>query len=221
MDPDDFFYEFIDIDNENIDNVNIDNISVDNNNFYLDNKNDDKNNINENDIKCKFLSSLPHLIIIDKILPFLQKRSYLGHIAMTCTYLNDLLYSKHATNLWNKNLSPVNICIDSYCPLCPFKKVQTKDNTAAFNLLRDIPLESLVIHCFITDIPNVLEALATLGCLTNLELKLTNKSNSPSLDELLKGISFSVNVYTSIERNKEVFPSLKNLILGNVYIYIK
>ena len=158
MDIDDFFCQVIDIDDENIDMCYG---SMDTN--YCDNdinKNDD-NDINENDNKCRFLSLLPPLVIIDKILPYLQRRSYLGHIAMTCTYLCDLLYSKHAINLWNMNLAPVYICIDSYCPLCPYRRVQSIKNTSAFNLLRDIPLESLVIHCFITDIPNCLTSLAS------------------------------------------------------------
>jgi len=210
MDVNDYF---IDIESENIDNGNIDN-SIDNIIMLNNSKYDNNNDINENDKKCQFLYKLPPLVIIDKILPFLQKRIYLGHMAMTCTYLCDLLYSKHAFNVWNKNLPPVYICIDSYCPLCPYKRIQSIDNSAAFNLLRDIPIESLVIHCFITDIPSCLESLATLGCLSNLEVKLTNKSNSPSLEELLKNINFPVTAY-STERKKDIFPFLKNLILDS------
>ena len=107
------------------------------------------------------------------------------------------------------------MCIDSYCPLCPYKKVRSTDNTGALNFLRDVPIQSVVIHCFITDIPRCLEALATLGCLVTLEVKLTNKSNSPSLEELLKHISFTGNAYIE-QKQGGLFPCLKNLILGNI-----
>ena len=82
-DDNDLFYDYID-DNTDTDNTNT---------------NDNANNINENDIKCRLLQLSP-LIIIDQILPYIQTRSNLSIIAMCCTYLCDLLYSKHATNLW-------------------------------------------------------------------------------------------------------------------------
>ena len=112
------------------------------------------------------------------------------------------------------NKSPIYMCIDSYCPLCPYKKVRSTDNCGALNFLRDVPIQSIVIHCFITDIPNCLEALSILGCVESLEVKLTNKSNSPSLEELLKNTKFPITAY-SVKSQQGIFPSLKNLILDS------
>jgi len=83
-DDDDVFYDYID--DTDTDNT----ITIDS---------DNANNINENDIKCRLLQLSP-LIIIDQILPYIQTRPNLSIIATCCTYLCDLLYSKHATNLW-------------------------------------------------------------------------------------------------------------------------
>ena len=55
--------------------------------------------INEKDIKCRLLQLNP-LLIIDQILSFTSNRPDLSIVATTCTYLCDLLYSKHALNLW-------------------------------------------------------------------------------------------------------------------------
>ena len=41
------------------------------------------------------------------------------------------------------------------------------------------------MQCFVTDIPDCLEAISSQGILQNLELKLSNKSNSPTLEFLL------------------------------------
>lgn len=103
------------------------------------------------------------------------------------------------------------MCIDSYCPLCPYKKVRSIDNSGALSFLRDVPIQNFVIHCFITDIPRCLESLATLGCLESLEVKLTNKSNSPSLEELLKHIKFPGNATYKVG----LFPYLKHLTLDS------
>jgi len=81
-DDDDVFFDYID-------NTDTDNTIT----------KDSDNNINENDIKCRLLQLSP-LIIIDQILPYIQTRPNLSIIATCCTYLCDLLYSKHATNLW-------------------------------------------------------------------------------------------------------------------------
>lgn len=72
-------------------------------------------------------------------------------------------------------------------------------------------MKKVQIHCFVTDIPIILQALShRRNTLTNLDLSLTNIAHSPSLERILsdeKGIIEKLPQHT--------FPNLINLSMDS------
>jgi hypothetical protein len=61
--------------------------------------------------------------------------------------------------------------------------------SVVLRLLEKCPIRTLKLHCFITDIPHCLRSLAKPQTLQSLDLTLTNKSNSPPLEDLLSDVA--------------------------------
>ena len=79
----------------------------------------------------------------------------------------------------------VSICIDTYCPICNLNTNKVKFKKSAFSLLSSYPIENLQMHCFVSDIYDVLTSLISKQTIKNINLKLTNKLSSPPLVEIL------------------------------------
>lgn len=146
-------------------------------------------------------------VLIGQIFSFIPSRSTLGCLCCVNKYMKSILFSPDCCELWNKSSHIVGICIDDSCPLCPIKRVKCGE-MSALSLLRHCPLQKLKLHCFVTHIPECLEAISKQGIIQVLELKLTNKSTSPSLEHLLSNSAVFQN------SSKTVW-SLKSLILDS------
>lgn len=178
------------------------------------------------------LDRLPAEVFLQLILPYLcDNLSILSQFSLACKAFHQLLFQPSAADLWdNANRhQPVKVCIDGYCPTCnvAFHAVKVnpsgnnsfsltkspRDQTShAFQFLSTCPLRSILLHCFITDIPKALKALSHQHALHSLELSLTNKTTSPPLDTLLSEKSMR-----SIH-STDSFINLKELTLNSSHL---
>ena len=144
------------------------------------------------------LQRLPSVLIVDRILRYLPDRTTLSRLALTSRHFNQLVFSHDCERLWNHGDVPFAFCIDTYCPSCGLmtrnKRQKSTSCTAqvVLRLLEKCPIRTLKLHCFITDIPHCLRSLAKPQTLQSLDLTLTNKSNSPPLEDLLADVALDL-----------------------------
>lgn len=130
--------------------------------------------------------------VLFRILQFIPQRCTLTTLITTANYFQHLLYSPSAEHLWNET-QEFRFCIDSYCPTCSFvKRKKQCCSSSVLSLLEKCPIHKVKLHCFITDLPSLLLSLAKPGCLRALDLTLTNKSNSPPLEDLLADVALDL-----------------------------
>ncbi|RYH15898.1 hypothetical protein EON65_30970 [archaeon] len=129
---------------------------------------------------------IPEQIIVYRILPYVQDRVGLANFASVSRKLHNLVVCLECAEFWDKaSEKPFQICIDGYCSVCHLSQPRSS-LPSAFRLLSKFPLRRILIHCFLTDIPQCLDALAERGVVTGLDISFTNKSNSPPLDVVLQ-----------------------------------
>lgn len=126
------------------------------------------------------LEKLSEEVLLFYILPLCGKLSTIAALATS----NKRMRKRCLQSRLPFSAPPIDICIDLYCPLCPLRK-QHGTARGAISLLGSFPLSRVRMHCFVTDVPLCLEALSHKGSIESLDLKLTNKSSSCSLDSLL------------------------------------
>ena len=110
----------------------------------------------------------------------------LATLATVSKHFEEILFSLEAEHIWNDELSSFHLCIDTYCTSCLMKKLQQKgSHSGSIGFLKKFPISRLKLHCFVTDIPDCMLALSSRKYLKALDLTLTNKTNSPPLEDLL------------------------------------
>mmetsp|Transcript_21459 Transcript_21459/g.20745 ORF Transcript_21459/g.20745 Transcript_21459/m.20745 type:complete len:507 (-) Transcript_21459:377-1897(-) len=190
-------------------------------------------NIQYKEEKSK-LQLVTNYVVLEHILPYFRgEKKSLSTIAGVSKHFKKILYSSEAEELWNHNKSPFAFCIDTYCPICLMKKKKKSTNkgniSAVLGFLQKCPINKVKLHCFITDIPGCLIALSTTRALKSLDLTLTNKSNSPPLEDLLSMSSFfkadmlsykeDIKSKASLESEESlVFPELSDLTLDSTHL---
>jgi hypothetical protein len=98
----------------------------------------------------------------------------------------------------------VGMCIDDYCPLCPLKKVKGRQSRdSCMRALKCFPLRRLHIHCFVGDIPLLLQTLSVRKSVCELYVKLTNKSNCAPLHQVLMQYPELIAAYEEATQPKE------------------
>lgn len=127
------------------------------------------------------------------------------------------------------------------------KKVQKKGSHIGLsNFLKKFPIYRLKFHCFETDLPDCMLALSSRKSLKILDLTLTNKTNNPSVEDILKSDIYTPlfaqyendNIDNTVDYNNDkedtennynqskikttqqnqLFPDLKELILDSSHI---
>lgn len=170
-----------------------------------------------------FINNLAVEVFTTKILTYCGKES-LCNISLTNKRQRYIVMGKNSKEAWES--IPIHVCIDSYC-ICSQQqrrmfKTKYKNNhddiISLSNFLRICPIRTLSIHCFVSDIPTCIMSLAEMKTLRHLELKLTNKSDSIGLKELLVSTFGDYNSYSNsynncydnnISSNRKLFPELK------------
>ena len=147
------------------------------------------------------LTSLSEEILRYHILPYCASLPSLAALAATSRLLRQRCYARLPCAA-----PTVDLCIDLYCPLCPMRK-QHGTSRGAISLLASFPLRRLKMHCFVTDVPACLSALAAKRSIESLELRLTNKSLSCSLDRILPRAL-----------GPEDFPCMRELVLDSSHL---
>jgi len=169
---------------------------------------------NNNIVKTNsFIDKIPVSVLLYQILSYLPTSSII-QFSTTSKWYRKLIHSKESIHLWNTNeleMNPLEICIDDYCPLCSLTKHKGCTHSA-FSFLSSCPLKSVIIHCFITDIPSCLEAISRVNVIERLDLQLTNRSYSPSLQSLLSSS------YLMEYKYKTLFHNLKHLVLDSSHL---
>lgn len=161
--------------------------------------------------KGDILMRLPNDILIDGVLTFLTNKYEFINVACVSRTMHGAIYCPRARVLWNTKV--FEMCTDAYCPICSLKKRKPKGRSAvnsAMRFLSKAPIEQLKLDCFITDIPAVLVSLSEQHNLSSLSLQLTNKSNSPSLEQLLDTVLLE----------EGTFCSLKQLVLDSSHLQV-
>lgn len=169
------------------------------------------------------LHQLSSDVVIGNILPYLLQKKTLATLATVSKHFNEVLLSPEAEHIWNDRKSTFHLCIDSYCTACLMKKLQKKgSHFGSTGFLKKFPISRLKLHCFVTDIPDCMLALSSRKYLKALDLTLTNKSNSPPLEDLLGISSFYPIIEPSttgtINNEDLLFPALKELILDSSHL---
>jgi hypothetical protein len=144
------------------------------------------------------LERLPDDVLLHFVLPYCGTLSDLSTLATLSTHMRKRTYSD-----LDFPVPTLDVCIDTYCPLCPLHK-QNGTSRGAVSLLSSFPIRGLKMHCFVTDVPACLEAIALKRSAVSLELKLSNKSLSCSLESILPEHLLPAN-----------FPRLTELILDS------
>ena len=170
-------------------------------------------------------------VILGNILPYILQKKMLATIATVSKHFKEILFSPEAESLWNDSQSSFHLCIDTYCTSCLMKKLQKKgSHYGSIRFLRKFPIGRLKLHCFITDIPDCMLALSERKYLKALDLTLTNKSNSPPLEDLLGMASFfpldgrasynssSDDSCTVSSSSSHLFPDLRELVLDSSHL---
>ena len=85
------------------------------------------------------------------------------------------------------------ICADDFCqPMCCGLALKIKSQilaTSSVTFLRHLPFKKVVVHCFVSDIKFILESLSRPNRLEELTMKLSVRSNSPSLASSLESLT--------------------------------
>jgi hypothetical protein len=158
------------------------------------------------------LQLLPTDVLVTRVLAFLSERGSIAKVRVLSKYFNDLVLTDEAEHLWNSEETPFEFCIDTYCSSCMIKKKRKGCHTRVLSFMEKCPINKLQLHCFITDIPTCLFTLCMRKSITSLDLALTNKSNSPPLENLL------VNFDAASAENGSYFPHLKELTLDSTHL---
>ena len=138
-----------------------------------------------------YLERLNSDVVLGHILPYIRQKKMLATVATVSKHLKEILFSSEAEHIWNDKQSSFHLCIDTYCTSCLMKKLQRKgSHHGSIGFLRKFPISRIKLHCFVTDIPDCLLALSSRKYLESLDLTLTNKTNSPPLEDLLGMSSF-------------------------------
>lgn len=163
-----------------------------------------------------FILQLSSDVVVGNILPFIIQKKTLATLATVSRQFRDILFSKDAEHIWNHDNSTFHLCIDTFCANCMMKKKQRKgSHFGSIGFLRKFPIGNLSLHCFVTDIPDCIEALSERKYLKTLELTLSNKSNSPPLEDLLETSSVLADTRTC---EKNMFAELKDLKLDSSHL---
>jgi hypothetical protein len=164
-----------------------------------------------------FILQLSADVVVGNVLPFIMQKKTLATLATVSRHFRDILFSKDAEHIWNHDNSTFHLCIDTFCANCMMKKKQRKgSHFGSVGFLRKFPIGNLTLHCFVTDIPDCIEALSERKYLKTLELTLSNKSNSPPLEDLLEASPMLLNSRTC-EKNC-MFTDLKDLKLDSSHL---
>ena len=164
-----------------------------------------------------FILQLSSDVVVGNVLPFIIQKKTLATLATVSKHFRDILFSKDAEHIWNNDKSTFHLCIDTFCANCMMKKKQRKgSHFGSIGFLRKFPIGNLSLHCFVTDIPDCIEALSERKYLKTLELTLSNKSNSPPLEELLETSSVLLQSRTS--EKDCMFADLKDLKLDSSHL---
>jgi hypothetical protein len=131
------------------------------------------------------LNELPECIVAHNIIPFLSSRMDMASLSSVSKLFRSIFLLQKYGTIWDE-LSPMPfaVCIDGYCPNCHLTRPPASVKSS-LRFLFNFPIKRLRMHCFLTDIPACLEVLSTQSALQTLDLKLTNQTTSPSLDQLL------------------------------------
>ena len=141
-------------------------------------------------------------IITHCIFPFVSSKHTFSSISKQ---IRGLVLSEEAACYWKDQ--PLLLCIDSYCsPTCPLKRKRASTN-GALSLLCTIPVITVQMHCFITDIKLCLLALSHRGTIQSLHLTVSNRANSPPLVDVIP------NSLTS-----EMFSNMRELVLDSSHL---
>lgn len=136
------------------------------------------------------------------LLPLLSSLADISSLASTSRTMRQSCYAHR----FPFAAPAVDICIDFYCPLCPMRK-HAGTARGAMSLLSNFPVQRLKMHCFVTDVPACLLSLAARKSIISLDLKLTNKSFSCSLDSMLPR-----------SLSAEHFPNIRELVLDSSHL---
>ena len=177
-----------------------------------------------------FFQQLSSDVVVGNILPYILQKKTLATIASISKHFRDTLLSHDAEHIWNHEKTSFHLCIDTYCANCMMKKLQRKgSHFGSIGFLRKFPIGNLKLHCFVTDIPDCIVALSSRKFLRTLDLTLSNKTNSPSLEALLGALKSSPENSLSFKTDfsgygktsdigPESFPDLKDLILDSSHL---
>lgn len=164
-----------------------------------------------------FILQLSSDVVVGNILPFIIQKKTLATLATVSRHFRDILFSKDAEHIWNHDKSTFHLCIDTFCANCMMKKKQRKgSHFGSIGFLRNFPIGNLSLHCFVTDIPDCIQALSERKYLKTLELTLSNKSNSPPLEDLLETSSLLLDSRTC--KKECMFSELKDLKLDSCHL---
>ena len=160
-------------------------------------------------------------VVLGYILPYIRNKKMLATLATVSKHFEDILFSLEAEHIWNDELSSFHLCIDTYCTSCLMKKLQRKgSHLGSIGFLRKFPISRLKLHCFVTDIPDCMLALSSRKYLKALDLTLTNKTNSPPLEDLLGTSSLFLEGIKEIQNQPSVTtPTVmgRNLVISDNY----
>lgn len=189
---------------------------------------------NQLSIEVSFLQRLSSDVVLGNILPYIVQKKTLAIMATVSKHFKGILFSQEAEHLWNDKQSTFHLCIDTYCTSCLMKKLQRKgSHFGSIGYLEKFPISRLKLHCFVTDVPDCMLALSSRKYLKALDLTLTNKANSPPLEDLLGLCSFyplasppnkenieNINStsYQYNEGSSSLFPSLRELTLDSSHL---
>jgi hypothetical protein len=193
--------------------------------------------------KSRF-QNLPTDVILGNILPYVSKQN-LAILGLVSSHFHQLLFSLESYSLWNTEKSYFHLCIDTYCTSC-YSKSKKGTHNGLSDFLKKFPIFRLKFHCFVADLPAALLALSSRKNLKILDLTLTNKTSSPPLEDILKSSVYAplfqnnenntlakdhdnedINGNQRIEnglenssiiRQNQLFPDLKELILDSSHI---
>ena len=156
-------------------------------------------------------------VVLGYILPYIRNKKMLATLATVSKHFEEILFSLEAEHIWNDELSSFHLCIDTYCTSCLMKKLQQKgSHSGSIGFLKKFPISRLKLHCFVTDIPDCMLALSSRKYLKALDLTLTNKTNSPPLEDLLGTSSlFHQGIKEIQEQPSVTTPNVTGVISNN------
>ena len=151
--------------------------------------------------KYRFFDQLSDDIIMYNIMDYIGDLRTLLSIGTSCKRFRRFVCDEKLSS-WEQFI--VHLCVDDYCPFCMLRGKNYDAIEGALSLIRSYPIRRINIHCFVSDVSRILEALPARKTVYQLCLKLTNKICSPSLYDSM-----------SPELDKSMFDQIRMLTLDS------